>query len=209
MPIFGDVETEISLELVFQKFEPVFELSGKSLKLLKPLDRDKDNLSHIVFQVCVRRFFVVVFHNLSIVLKDSNECGFFTDSNVLLITDFLHRDSIASQSQHSNYRSRLRWAKILFTSHFLFKLFLIMHIFSRRSFSPFFLADVNDNAPVFVNTPYEVTVPEVSWFISRCELITSVVKQNFISDFDSLMTTNNAFMSIKIHGVDISKRWIH
>lgn len=32
--------------------------------------------------------------------------------------------------------------------------FLIKHYF--------FQSDVNDNAPVFVNTPYEVTVPEVS-----------------------------------------------
>jgi len=52
LPIFGDPETEISLELVFQKTEPIFSLSGKTLQLLKPLDRDKDNLSHIVFQVC-------------------------------------------------------------------------------------------------------------------------------------------------------------
>ena len=52
LPIYGDVDSEISLELIFQKTEPIFSLSGKTLKLLKPLDRDKDNLSHIVFQVC-------------------------------------------------------------------------------------------------------------------------------------------------------------
>lgn len=43
-------------------------------------------------------------------------------------------------------------------------------------------SDVNDNAPVFAKTPYEVTVPEVSWFISRTELIISVVKE-FYSRF--------------------------
>lgn len=52
LPIFGDAESEISLELIFQKTEPIFSLSGKTLQLLKPLDRDKDNLSHIIFQVC-------------------------------------------------------------------------------------------------------------------------------------------------------------
>jgi hypothetical protein len=52
LPIFGDADTEISLDLIFVKTEPIFSLSGKTLKLLKPLDRDKDNLSHIVFQVC-------------------------------------------------------------------------------------------------------------------------------------------------------------
>jgi hypothetical protein len=53
LPIFGEAEKDIELELVFSKIEPVFSLSGKTLKLLKPLDRDKDNLSHIIFQVCV------------------------------------------------------------------------------------------------------------------------------------------------------------
>jgi hypothetical protein len=53
LPIHGDTNNEISLELVYQKTEPVFEVIGKKLKLLKPLDRDKDNLSHIIFQVCV------------------------------------------------------------------------------------------------------------------------------------------------------------
>lgn len=61
LPIFGDADKDIKLELVFQKIEPVFSLSGKTLQLLKPLDRDKDNLSHIIFQVCVSTF-----RNLSI-----------------------------------------------------------------------------------------------------------------------------------------------
>lgn len=54
LPIFGEADKDIKLELVFQKSEPVFSLSGKTLQLLKPLDRDKDNLSHIIFSVCVR-----------------------------------------------------------------------------------------------------------------------------------------------------------
>lgn len=58
LPIFGDPNTEISLELVFPKGNPIFLLNGKSLQLLQPLDRDEENLSHIVFQVRYLRFFL-------------------------------------------------------------------------------------------------------------------------------------------------------
>lgn len=51
LPIFGDPYTEIALELVFPKGNPIFLLNGKTLQLLQPLDRDEENLSHIVFQV--------------------------------------------------------------------------------------------------------------------------------------------------------------
>lgn len=53
LPIIGDPFTEISLELVFPKGNPIFLLNGKSLQLLQPLDRDEDNISHIVFHVCI------------------------------------------------------------------------------------------------------------------------------------------------------------
>lgn len=51
LPIFGDPFTEISLELIFSKGNPQFLLNGKTLQLLQPLDRDEENISHIVFQV--------------------------------------------------------------------------------------------------------------------------------------------------------------
>lgn len=51
LPIYGDPLSDIALELVFPKGKPIFMLSGKSLQLLQPLDRDEENLSHIVFQV--------------------------------------------------------------------------------------------------------------------------------------------------------------
>lgn len=51
LPIYGDPYTEIALELIFAKENPIFLLNGKMLQLLKPLDRDQDNISHIVFQV--------------------------------------------------------------------------------------------------------------------------------------------------------------
>nr|CAD7426012.1 unnamed protein product [Timema monikensis] len=51
LPIVGDPFSEIVLELVFPKGLPLFILNGKKLQLLKPLDRDEENLSHIVFQL--------------------------------------------------------------------------------------------------------------------------------------------------------------
>jgi hypothetical protein len=51
LPIYGDPNEEIALELLFPKGEPVFTVKEKSLQLIKPLDRDEDNLSHIMFQV--------------------------------------------------------------------------------------------------------------------------------------------------------------
>ncbi len=51
LPIVGDPYTEISLNLIFPKGNPLFTLKGKRLELIAPLDRDAENLSHIVFQV--------------------------------------------------------------------------------------------------------------------------------------------------------------
>ncbi|XP_034116106.1 cadherin-99C [Drosophila albomicans] len=91
LPIYGDPNTEIALDLVFPKGQPTFLLDGKKLKLLQPLDRDEENLSHIVFQV-------------SCTIRESNK-----KRNIPLIVR---------------------------------------------------VSDVNDNAPHFMNTPYEITVPE-------------------------------------------------
>ncbi|XP_075146442.1 cadherin 99C [Haematobia irritans] len=91
LPIFGDPLTEIALDLVFPKGNRIFSLNGKKLQLLQPLDRDEENLSHIVFQV---------------------SC------------------TVRSTSKRRNIPIIVR------------------------------VSDVNDNAPRFMNTPYEVTVPE-------------------------------------------------
>ncbi|XP_065371321.1 cadherin-99C [Calliphora vicina] len=91
LPIFGDPFTEIALDLVFPKGNPIFLLNGKKLQLLQPLDRDEENLSHIVFQV-------------SCTIRATNK-----RRNIPIIVR---------------------------------------------------VSDVNDNAPRFMNTPYEVTVPE-------------------------------------------------
>lgn len=53
IPIEGDPFSEIILDLVFPKGNPLFILNGKKLQLLEPLDRDAENLSHIVFQVFI------------------------------------------------------------------------------------------------------------------------------------------------------------
>ncbi|XP_054267666.1 cadherin-99C-like [Macrosteles quadrilineatus] len=51
LPVVGDPFSDIALDLVFPKGKAVFILNGKKLQLLMPLDRDRDNLSHIVFQL--------------------------------------------------------------------------------------------------------------------------------------------------------------
>lgn len=52
LPIHGD-EDEITLSLNFPDgfTNNVFKLNGKYLQLVHPLDRDKENLSHILFTV--------------------------------------------------------------------------------------------------------------------------------------------------------------
>ncbi|XP_041989254.1 cadherin-99C [Aricia agestis] len=51
LPIVGEPDVDIVLSTVFPKGPTLFELDGKRLQLLQPLDRDADNLSHMVFQL--------------------------------------------------------------------------------------------------------------------------------------------------------------
>ncbi|KAJ9581906.1 hypothetical protein L9F63_003765, partial [Diploptera punctata] len=51
LPIGGDPFKDVVLDLVFPKDKPIFILNGKKLQLLEPLDRDADNISHLVFQL--------------------------------------------------------------------------------------------------------------------------------------------------------------
>lgn len=51
LPVSGDPYNETTLELIFPGRQPRFKLNGKKLQLLDPLDRDDENLSHVVFQV--------------------------------------------------------------------------------------------------------------------------------------------------------------
>lgn len=51
LPVSGDPDNETTLELIFPGRQPRFKLNGKRLQLLEPLDRDDENLSHVVFQV--------------------------------------------------------------------------------------------------------------------------------------------------------------
>lgn len=58
------------MELVFPKGNQIFLLNGKTLQLLQPLDRDKENLSHIVFQVMrKRRTETIIFFSLTLTPK--------------------------------------------------------------------------------------------------------------------------------------------
>lgn len=51
LPIEGEPNVDIFLDLHFPKGPAVFFLNGKKLQLLTPLDRDEDGVSHIVFQL--------------------------------------------------------------------------------------------------------------------------------------------------------------
>lgn len=51
LPVSGDPYNETMLDLIFPGRPPLFRLNGKRLQLLEPLDRDDENLSHVVFQV--------------------------------------------------------------------------------------------------------------------------------------------------------------
>ncbi|KAF5300091.1 hypothetical protein FQA39_LY11283 [Lamprigera yunnana] len=51
LPIGGEPNVDVFLDLLFPKGSPIFFLNGKKLQLLSPLDRDEDSLSHIVFQL--------------------------------------------------------------------------------------------------------------------------------------------------------------
>lgn len=51
LPIVGEPDVDVVLSTVFPKGPTLFQLEGKRLQLLQPLDRDAENLSHMVFQV--------------------------------------------------------------------------------------------------------------------------------------------------------------
>lgn len=56
LPVTGDPRNETILELSATGRLPLFTLDGKKLRLLRPLDRDEENLSHVVFQVGITFF---------------------------------------------------------------------------------------------------------------------------------------------------------
>ncbi|KAJ0177892.1 hypothetical protein K1T71_006765 [Dendrolimus kikuchii] len=51
LPIVGEPDVDVILSTVFPKGPTLFQLDRKRLQLLQPLDRDADNLSHMVFQL--------------------------------------------------------------------------------------------------------------------------------------------------------------
>lgn len=51
LPIVGEPDVDVVLSTVFPKGPTLFQLDGKRLQLLQPLDRDAENLSHMVFQL--------------------------------------------------------------------------------------------------------------------------------------------------------------
>ncbi|XP_058794818.1 cadherin-99C isoform X2 [Phymastichus coffea] len=93
LPVIGDPRNETILELSSTGRQPLFKLDGKRLRLLRRLDRDEENLSHVTFQL-----------------------------------------SCTVRATRSNR-----------------KIPVIVRV-----------SDINDNAPKFVNTPYETTVSELT-----------------------------------------------
>ncbi|XP_056636781.1 cadherin-99C [Diorhabda sublineata] len=93
LPISGEPNVDIFLDLSFPKGPPLFFLNGKKLQLLSPLDRDENNLSHIVFQLIC---------------------------------------TVKSTHKKKTIPVIVR------------------------------LTDINDNAPQFINTPYETTISELT-----------------------------------------------
>lgn len=53
LPVIGDPRNETILELTSTGKQALFKLDGKKLRLIRPLDRDPDNLSHVTFQVSI------------------------------------------------------------------------------------------------------------------------------------------------------------
>ncbi|XP_014233945.1 cadherin-99C isoform X2 [Trichogramma pretiosum] len=51
LPVIGDPRNETILELISTGRQPLFRLEGKKLRLLRPLDRDEENRSHVFFQL--------------------------------------------------------------------------------------------------------------------------------------------------------------
>ncbi|XP_048489544.1 cadherin-99C [Plutella xylostella] len=51
LPLAGSPGVDVALSAVFPKGPALFQLDGKRLQLLQPLDRDPGNLSHMVFQL--------------------------------------------------------------------------------------------------------------------------------------------------------------
>lgn len=141
LPIFGDPFQEIALELIFPKGNQIFLLNGKSLQLLQPLDRDAENLSHIIFQVNIK-------HILQHLQMQAQHCSYCTllwlRQNCDCETKYLSWNCSISQVS-CTIRSTRRKRNIP----------VIVRV-----------SDINDNAPVFQNTPYETTVPEVTTLFS-------------------------------------------
>ncbi|XP_026318531.1 cadherin-99C isoform X3 [Hyposmocoma kahamanoa] len=92
LPVVGEPGVDIILTTVFPKGPTLFELDGKRLQLLQPLDRDADNLSHMVFQLVCQVKATKKRRTIPVIVR---------------------------------------------------------------------VSDINDNVPVFVNTPYQVNVSEL------------------------------------------------
>lgn len=127
LPIHGDVDDEITLSLNLPEgSNNLFKLNGKILQLVHPLDRDKENLSHIQFSVsgvCTREQ-----RAITELIININEKFF----------------SLQISCSIKSMPSRSRNIPIIVR-----------------------VSDINDETPVFINTPYETTIDEVKMELWR------------------------------------------
>ncbi|XP_037944039.1 cadherin-99C-like [Teleopsis dalmanni] len=163
LPIYGDPDTEIALDLVFSKGNPIFFLNGKKLQLLQPLDRDEENLSHIVFQVSCTIRSSGKKRNIPIIVRVSdvndNAPRFMNTPYEVTVPEgnpifFLNGKKLQLLQPLDRDEENL--------SHIVFQVSCTIRSSGKKRNIPIIVrvSDVNDNAPRFMNTPYEVTVPE-------------------------------------------------
>lgn len=98
LPIIGDPYTDIDLDLLFATRNATFALIGKKIQLTQPLDRDAENLSHIVFQVNKKKLDEVLLtvFVVRIILKP---CFFF------YFLGILRGQGYEQKKNHTHYRS--------------------------------------------------------------------------------------------------------
>jgi hypothetical protein len=91
LPIEGEPNIDIFLDLAFPKGPSLFFLNGKKLQLLSPLDRDENSVSHIVFQVTIfpQKMYL---HGLSIDFTFVRGSSFSLESALIIVCGIRDED---------------------------------------------------------------------------------------------------------------------
>nr|CAD7588139.1 unnamed protein product [Timema genevievae] len=187
LPVVGDPFSEIVLELVFPKGLPLFILNGKKLQLLKPLDRDEENLSHIVFQPDTLTTWS---YSASSCLSQDALCrtrGRERSPERTMSTLVYHTSGpwparVQTCAPLSCPRSRNIRNIILEPGIASKRLTCTVVATNKKRTIPVIIrvSDINDNPPVFVKTPYHTSVSEWSYQTSVLEVsLTNLERQGY------------------------------